>query len=311
MPIDMELLSMDDGWAVTLGDGRVAGEIMRLSTGRWTVAAEFDDRTLLDIDVVSEAEVWIAGNSFEQGLQGMLLHGRDGVFQDVPAPECRTLIGLQMLDADHGWAVGQDSTLDTCILRFDDDNWTREDSPGQSLLVALDLDQTGTGWAIGADGLVLRREQGVWSEVPNPAADRDDVLYLELRRVGPNEAWAVGSDTRLSLHYTDGSWRPEDLGVPGTLTSLDVTPSGQVWAAGRKPAPNDTPIEQREPLMLIHEDGSWREIELPEHSPVFGAIDLLDATSGWALGFGGALRVGAPHPNRLDKSYLPLLFARR
>jgi hypothetical protein len=307
MPIDMEVLSMADGGAVTLGDGGVPNEIMQLSDGQWAVAEQFEDRFLHDIDLIGENDVWVAGFTWEQGNQGMLLHGRDGIFEEIPTPDCQVLLGLQMLDADHGWAVGQDHEFGTCILRFADQQWTREDSPGQSLLVALDLDATGSGWSIGADGLVLRREQGVWYEERKPAADRGGAIYLDLRRVGPDEAWAVGSDAGNSLHYIDGSWRLEDLGVPGTLTDLDATPDGRIWAVGRRAAPNETSIEQLEPLMLVHEDGSWREVALPAKPPTLGAIDMLDGQAGWALGFGAALRLGPPSSDSMGKIYLPLL----
>jgi hypothetical protein len=196
-----------------------------------------------------------------------------------------------MLGPDEGWAVGNAADSSSCILRLVSGQWIRDDSPGDALLVAIDLDSAGHGWALGSEGQILERSEGIWQTQESPAAGTGDALalYLDLRQDGRGGAWAVGWDSRFTLRFAEGAWHLEDMGFPGFLNGLDVLESGEVWAVGRKPVP-DPP----EPIMLKLDATGWRAEDLPELSGALGAIDMLDAGFGWAVGSGLALHFGEP-----------------
>ena len=67
-----------------------------------------------------------------------------------------TLLSVEFVSDDAGWAVGRAGT----ILRSDDAgvSWIQQESTAKNNLFALHFNKR-TGWAVGAKGIILRYER--------------------------------------------------------------------------------------------------------------------------------------------------------
>ena len=149
---EAEMLKSGRGWIV--GEFGVA---LTTSDGgaTWTAQPSGVDTTLFGVAFVDENRGWAVG------LEQVMLHTKDGGAtwqkQDVPARSGFVLALYDVAVAGQvGWAIGDSGFL----LRSKDagESWERVDLPIQlaaNWLRGIELTPTGTGFIVGADGLMM------------------------------------------------------------------------------------------------------------------------------------------------------------
>lgn len=108
-------------------------------------------------------------------------------------------------------------------------------------------------WAVGSLGLILRRQEDRWVQVPSGTKRTLHALWSS----GPGDAWAAGEHGTL-LHYAGGAWEAVSLGTKKDLLALWGSGPKDIWAVG-------------EGGYVIHYDGTtWGEQRGPSANILFG-----------------------------------------
>ena len=153
-PSRLELIDIDfddekRGWIVGAG-----GTILKTVDGgqTWTTQHSGTTATVYHIDFRDDKKGWAVGE------RGTILRTTDGGehWEPVVATARSTLLSVQFVNYDSGWAVGRGGT----ILRTWDGGrtWVQQESATKQNLYALYFNKK-IGWAVGADGIVLRYER--------------------------------------------------------------------------------------------------------------------------------------------------------
>jgi hypothetical protein len=161
--------------------------------------------------------------------------------------------------------------------------------PCHRVLRDISMLPSGDGWAVGEQGAILRRAGGEWESVASPVPST-------IRRVfalGTRDAWAVVDDP-----YAIG---PGDYRFRSRLLRWD----GSAWSIFT----TDEPLGYVVDLSFLTERFAWgiafedygegrvfhlirwngRRWEALYDTPVLNAIQMVSASSGWAVGDGGAI----------------------
>jgi hypothetical protein len=138
-------------------------------------------------------------------------------------------------------------------------------------------------WAVGEQGLIARRQNGAWSEVPGPVPDAQ-LLTLQILGNG-EEGWAAGfrplpeggRPEPVLLHYTGGRWqRDQSITGEGSLNALHFAQSAG-WVAG------DAGIWR-------YSNGDWTRESEPDPCPEtgcfqsYGAVRAVNSDEAWIVG---------------------------
>lgn len=153
-PTRQELIHIDfvddkHGWIV--GNG---GTIIHTEDAgeNWTTQKSGTTSTLYHVDFRNERQGWAVGE------RGTILRTIDGgqAWVSVESAVRSTLLSVQFVSGDDGWIVGRGGV----ILRSGDGGrtWVQQESTTKANLYALFMEKK-NGWAVGADGLILRYER--------------------------------------------------------------------------------------------------------------------------------------------------------
>jgi photosystem II stability/assembly factor-like uncharacterized protein len=184
------------------------------------------------------------------------------------------IIGLAVIDAQHGWAVGNGGT----ILATTDGgiNWTAQASGTDADLFAVQFLADGLhGWAVGTDGTILTTADGGGSWTTETSGTNADLSAVQLLADGQH-GWAVG-DGGTILETTDGgaNWTAQKSGTNADLLGIQFLPDGQKgWVVG-----NSGII-----LATNNAGGSWT-FQTSGQTSFLTAVEFLpDGQRGWAVG---------------------------
>jgi hypothetical protein len=229
---------------------------------------------------------------------------KSGVWKLISSPNPNTgvggnaLTGLAASGPEDLWAVGgyneNGQYLDkTLIERWDGQKWKLVPSPNSEVpghlfnyLNGVAASSPGSAWAVGfsaTDGtvadarpLVLRWNGSNWRvvEAATPAGAKSAFLNSVAYK-GENDAWVVGAYVTedavshpLTEHWDGQRWglvRADDAGLSyNTLSDVEVTASGEVWAAGTyddNPPANPQSLDRAwlgaRPLVMRLKAGKW------------------------------------------------------
>lgn len=154
VPVRDELIHLDfdgdkRGWVVGSG-GRILHT--RDGGGTWAVQDSNTSAALYHVEFQGDERGWAVGE------RGTILRTEDGgqTWRAVPPRVRTTLLSVKFVNKEEGWAVGRGGV----ILRTDDGGttWKQQESNTRQHLYALFFDKK-VGFAVGADGLVLRYER--------------------------------------------------------------------------------------------------------------------------------------------------------
>jgi hypothetical protein len=230
------------------------------------------------LDVVSPAEVWVAGYS---GSAATVAQWKNGTWTTryTQASTGRHLTVFEAIAVDASgqvWAVGWDRDYDapgrpvsSLVVHYNGTSWTREATPnpanrntlndvvvlanGEVFAVGVAQDTSGGG--ITPRSLMLRRQGGTWSSltVPKGEAGSQDQL-LSVAAVSSTSVWSVGYYSSpssglyepLLVHWTGNggagtlavSHPSPALTVSALASGVSATSAGNLWAAGYTSPPS-------------------------------------------------------------------------
>jgi len=177
-------------------------------------------------------------------------------------------------------------------------SWTLIDTPVRETLLDIDMVDESLGWAVGADGMLLKYEASYWQIELSPTPSNLAAIAMRNRQNG----WAIGNQPLVILDYSDGVWEIEEQLVRerhyynqngAWVSNIDSTArpvnSGRysidlfnmkdgVIVGGR--GGNDN----RTTLFSLDESGQWESIIDKDNRFVFYALSLLENGQGWAVG---------------------------
>ncbi|HEX2195827.1 MAG TPA: hypothetical protein VHJ76_02785 [Actinomycetota bacterium] len=193
--------------------------------GAWELVPNRMAGRLLDVDVVSDTDVWAVGTKTAGRQSHMVALHYDGTsWTETPMPDLggtfSILNGVSAAAPDDVWAAG------SYIL-----------SGGESRPVIVHYD--GTEWSV--------------ADLPSPA---EELELLDVAAVGPfavavgqNHDFDFGEDTRVVLEWDGSSWAAaeQDDELQGNdLLATDVAADGRGWAVGyHSTRPQTDYIERR------------------------------------------------------------------
>lgn len=241
----------------------------------------FDDTTLTSVVMASADEGWALGNWLTRSF---VLHYNGGRWQREPIDVEQLagdydawLLSGKMVSASEGWFVGR-----RAIFHLQAGKWLTETIPVRKLN-DVDVDATGKGWAVAADGSILRRNsEGTWSKLSSPT----DKEITAVQMVG-DEAWAVGGwdgnnggRDGFILHYRNNQWRPftETNTVP--LNGISMVSADEGWAVG---GTGGGYLGEKRSVLLHYKGGQWSPVDSPTDLQL-NAVQMLSADEGWAVG---------------------------
>lgn len=111
---------------------------------------------LYSVDALSEAEVWAAGGD-PAGDEGTLVHGGLGGAWSTQWSGPQRLAGVTMVDATHGWAVGDGGLI---LRTSNGSTWTPQASGVTFDLTAVTTLNDQTAWVVGDGETILRTTDG-------------------------------------------------------------------------------------------------------------------------------------------------------
>ncbi len=230
---DVELIDDDNGWGVsanTLDDGNtfMGVTLYQFTDNRFVAVSDvYTDGTETewlpsDLEMVGDRGWCAVINNVTGGETGAgrLIRVEAGTLTEVNvrAPQSTMIMGIDLLDADNGWAVGGVSG-------------EYSDSMSRNLLSPV----------------ILKLENGTWTIQNAPIGD---YFLMDVEILSPNEAWAVGASgditlgntpndvTGVFLHYLDGVWTIAQEFPQMAAADIEFFDDGTGWAVGANE--NDT-----------------------------------------------------------------------
>lgn len=123
------------------------------------------------------------------------------------------------------------------VIHWDGRAWTRQPTPTTRNLWGVWGAAPDNLWAVGGDGadehpVLLHYDGRAWTEAPIPKLMRAGVsAFFKVWGTGADNVYVVGQRGAV-LHYTNGAWREELVGVSDDLVSLWGTDASHILAVG-------------------------------------------------------------------------------
>ena len=226
-----------------------------------------------------------------------------GGFSDVTA-----------VSATDGWAVGGNGN--GVVQRFNGTGWSVTASPDLfdggantwAILSGVDSVSASSAFAVGRatgaggtgqSAVALRWNGSAWSRLAVPRPAGTDTALAAVKEFSPSDVWAVGDTSAsiafkgtLAMHYNGTAWTTASTPSPGTknntLTSIDGTAAGDVWAVGYTlNLPYGNRVRQS---VILHWNGAaWTQVASPnDGSTYLYDVAALSPADAWAVGNGSA-----------------------
>lgn len=174
---------------------------------------------------------------------GVILSKAEGIWTQVNVPVKDTLLAVDFVTPDDGWAVG----LHSSILHWDGKEWKVYPSPVQPSYTAIQMLDHNNGWAVGHSGVIIHWDGEQWNQVFSPT----DYSLYDLSFLSPNVGWAVGGNftvtdprdpstmkvDKIILNWDGVSWNivptPKEIPLNLELLSIGMVSENDGWAAGK------------------------------------------------------------------------------
>jgi photosystem II stability/assembly factor-like uncharacterized protein len=224
--------------------------------------------TLYDLSMLDNENGWAVGGKLGwSGMEGQLSQWDGERWQDRGAVNDQ-LHGVDMINANDGWAVGEEGS----IYHWDGDSWTALDTAFEENLWGIDMLAANDGWAVGEEGTLAHWNGSEWTD------HSSYLMRFGLRSVAlasSNEGWAVG-EGGVILHWNGSPWNAVVISTHRKLESVTMSPGSggnDGWAVGNG-------------RDLLHWDGTYWQ---PLQGTIGGyyAVAMANENDGWAAGWGG------------------------
>jgi len=200
------------GLAYAVGD---SGTVLRYAAGGWTTV---DIGTAIDLTSVwgrSETDLFVGaadGTVFFRGVDGVWTP----TFTSSTDP-------IGALGGSGAFTYAGSSTFRS----FTGDAWTSDVMNAGVAMNDVEVSPTGTFFAVGDSGTVLRWNRGQWDDISPPSV----VDLQSVWAAADDDVYVVGADSTV-LHY-DGSWQDISIPTPGiALRGVWADGSGYVIVVG-------------------------------------------------------------------------------
>ena len=170
---------------------------------------------------------------FTRNVEGPGSVGAGNRWQPVPSGVASTLLDIDFVDPDHGWAVGQDGTI---IATSDGgQTWQAQDSGFDLTIRSVDFTDARTGWAVGHLGLILHTTDGgqTWTVLGREVALELDLIHVSFN--SPDIGWIVTEQGGFTLKTADGgsTWDRQAIGSSQTRSDAFILDEYHSWVALR------------------------------------------------------------------------------
>jgi photosystem II stability/assembly factor-like uncharacterized protein len=184
----------------------------------------------------------------------------------------RPLRGIDFVDLDHGWAVGDGGT----VLATSDGgaHWTSQVSGTTGSLQSVDFADVDNGWAVGDQGEIIATSDGGAHWATQRASDDPTVVFFSVSFSDALHGLAVGNHSVFATN-------------DGGLHWVAQTPaSGQLlFAVAAIDASRACVVGNQGTTMWTSDAGShWFVGAGPDLYSVLRAVTFADPTHGWAVG---------------------------
>ena len=200
--------------------------------------------------------------------------------------EPTTLLGVTVVTASEGWAVGgigrdPDAPTAVAVQRWDGSRWSPAEAPSPGSFVnelrAVDASEPNDVWAVGRtdtgsgdEPLVLHYDGTAWLESELPP-ELHGVLN-GVAAISPTDVWAVGYHhfKPAILRFDGQAWSNSPTEIRGSVHAVEAFATSQVWAVG-------TPIQE-------FDGTSWTEAPTVRSDADLVAVAAVGGQDIWAVG---------------------------
>lgn len=199
-------------------------------------------------------------------------------WQPLQSGVTSTLLDIDFVDSNHGWAVGQDGAI---ISTSDGgDTWQTQDSGFEITIRSVDFTDTQTGWAVGHLGLILHTTDGgqTWVQVGHEVALGLNLIHASF--TSPTTGWIITERGGFTLGTTDGgsTWDRQDIDSAQVRSDSFVLGHTHVWVA----------LKSGGVLATSDSGRSWQTHKGVNQVEIgTSGIYFLDERRGWIAGWRG------------------------
>jgi photosystem II stability/assembly factor-like uncharacterized protein len=193
-----------------------------------------------------------------------------------PIPTHESINGIDMIDANEGWAVGGGLigqgplAYEGFVLHTTNGGatWSHQDIPTPEHLNAVKFIDPLHGWALGNDVLLTEDGGATWNEVN---AELGGVLGVDF--VDLNRGWAASNGGVISRTVDGGrTWTWTATGTIETLKDVDFVDASNGWVVGVNG------------IILHTTDGGENWVEIPSPADYLDGVAFVSPLEGWVAG---------------------------
>ncbi len=219
------------------------------------------------------------GELYVSGTQGFLARfdGTGWVSEGPSGNELYAVTGAPQPGGEL-YAVGERSAaLGTgVIFRRAGGGWVEDHTTTAGKLLGVWHDGN-QAWAVGENGIILRRSAGVWAPVPGAGS----TVLIDVWGAAADDVWAVGMDGKV-LHWNGTQWSLSNTGTAAHLRGVSGSGPSDVWVVG-------------DAGLVMQWDGQQWRVHPTQISETLYGVWVSPAGAVWAVGSaGGIYRALAP-----------------
>lgn len=192
------------------------GDVIRWSGSGWEDVYTGSSHDLFGVTSLGD-------RTYAVGRYGEILVEEEGTWSSQSSGGDSRLKAVARLDATSLVAVGQGGA----VLIGDGEAWTRLFPEVGGTFRAIWSGEAGLAWAVGDDGAICRRADGVWTA--GELGERD---FHGVWGRSADAVWAVGEDGEIRRHDGAAWSAPLDAGTSADLFAVHGNDAGAVWAVG-------------------------------------------------------------------------------
>ncbi len=152
-------------------------------------------------------------------------------WQPVQSSVTSTLLDVDFVDPDHGWAVGQDGAI---IATTDGgETWQAQHSGFQLTIRSVDFQDVQNGWAVGHLGLILHTTDGgeTWTQAGHEVALGLDLIHVSF--TSTDSGWIVTDRGGVTLRTTDGgaTWNRQFFDSTQARSDAHILNDSHSWVS--------------------------------------------------------------------------------
>ncbi len=199
-------------------------------------------------------------------------------WQPVPSGVTSTLLDIDFVDPEHGWAVGQDGTI---IATSDGgETWHSQASGFELTIRGVDFIDARTGWAVGHLGLILHTTDGgqTWALQGHEAALGLNLIHVKLS--GPDTGRIITEQGGFTLGTTDGgaTWERQSFDSTQSRSDAFILNDTHSWVA----------LSYGGVVSTADSGASWKQHKGINQVQIgTTGIFFLDERRGWVAGWRG------------------------